>query len=694
MLSHPAVRYAPGRLLLAGICLSSGLACPSATGPLEEQGAVKLGFAIAAATTARSGIPLLPQPVIQVEDRQGNPLAEAGHAITATLVSSGGTLEGTLQLRTDLAGRAAFTDLSISALAGSWTLRFDSPGLSSATTDPIQLGAGTPVVLELFAGNLQTSVAGSPVTVAPAVRVTDRARNPASGVPVSFAAGAGGLVEGAAAITNANGVAAPTRWTLSTVIGLNSLTATSSAIPGASFSFTATGTVGPPALLTVVAGEGQSAAVGGSVAILPAVKLIDAAGHSLPGVAVSFAVGIGGGTLTAGSPLTDADGTATVGNWTLGLPAGSNTLIASRSGVASVTVHATGVGFAVQAVAAGYGHSCALDPGGTPYCWGSNALGQIGNGLAADVSVPSLVSGGLLFASIAAGNGHSCGLLSNGDAYCWGDNSAGQLGDGTLVPHFTPNPVAGGFKFQSVVTGSGFSCGVLLDGTARCWGFGSNGQLGDGTATSRSLPTLVSDGHFFQTVTAGSSHACGLDTGGALFCWGFNGSGRLGDGTTTNRTGPAAVLGGLTFSSVSAGASHTCGITTGGAGYCWGSGASGLLGDGALTDQLVPIALSGGLVLTGLSAHVTHSCALTASQLAYCWGFNASGQLGDGTLTTRLVPTLVAGGLSYTTVRAGAEHSCARATSGVLYCWGRNDTGPVGDGTLLARLKPVGVVKP
>lgn len=684
----------PRSFPLLGLSLVAGLACPSGTEQPVGPIAVQLALAVAPLSTAQSGLPLPTQPVIQVEDGEGQPFAEAGRLIVAVLATSGGSLSGTLQLRTDAAGRAAFTDLVVSGPAGAFVLRFDSPGLRSITTGTLQLSAGTAVGLAAFSGNFQNSIAGTPVPLAPAVRVTDAAGNPVPNVPVVFVASAGGSVEGGTTSTNASGIAAPTKWTLAFATGINTLTATSSALPGSSVSFTATGTLGPPAALSVAAGEAQSAAVGGDVPVAPAVKLSDAVGHPLPGVAVTFTLASGGGSITGANALTDAAGIATLGSWTLGLVPGPNTLTVSRSGVPSLTLHATGLIFPVLALSAGTGHSCALDPAGTAFCWGTNSNSQLGNGAAANLMVPTAVSGGLSFTAISAGNGHSCGVAVNGDAYCWGANDAGQLGDGTLVPHPTPNLVAGGFQFVGISASSGFTCGLLTDGSARCWGFGANGQIGDGATLQRSLPTLVFGGHTFAAVSAGASHACALDTSGALYCWGFNGNGRLGDGTTTNRNVPTLVNSFFSFSAISAGGSHSCAITTAGAGYCWGSGASGRLGNGATTDQSSPAAISGGLGLSGISAHASHSCAVTTSQLAFCWGLNGSGELGDGTITTRLVPTAVAGGLSFTVIVAGAEHSCARATSGGAYCWGRNDAGAVGDGTIIGRTRPVGVVKP
>ncbi|MEE9185128.1 MAG: serine/threonine protein kinase, partial [Acidimicrobiia bacterium] len=75
--------------------------------------------------------------------------------------------------------------------------------------------------------------------------------------------------------------------------------------------------------------------------------------------------------------------------------------------------------------------------GGEPYCWGRNRDGQLGDGTTTPRLTPTLVSGGLSFASLSAGLRHTCGVTTGGEAYCWGLNRDGQLGDGTTTDRLT-----------------------------------------------------------------------------------------------------------------------------------------------------------------------------------------------------------------------------------------------------------------
>jgi hypothetical protein len=87
----------------------------------------------------------------------------------------------------------------------------------------------------------------------------------------------------------------------------------------------------------------QSGTVATAVGAAPSVLVRDAANTPLPGVAVTFAVASGGGSLAgAATVVTDPAGIATAGVWTLGTAAGANTVTATVSGVTPAVFTATG----------------------------------------------------------------------------------------------------------------------------------------------------------------------------------------------------------------------------------------------------------------------------------------------------------------------------------------------------------------
>lgn len=80
----------------------------------------------------------------------------------------------------------------------------------------------------------------------------------------------------------------------------------------------------------------MSATVGTPVARQPSVIVKDQRGVGVAGVEVRLAVSAGGGTIAAGSVITNSAGIATAGVWTLGTTAGNHTLTASSGTLAAV----------------------------------------------------------------------------------------------------------------------------------------------------------------------------------------------------------------------------------------------------------------------------------------------------------------------------------------------------------------------
>lgn len=112
-----------------------------------------------------------------------------------------------------------------------------------------------------------------------------------------------------------------------------------------------------------------------------------------------------------------------------------------------VTVSTAGtpmVGKTIQAISAGGTHSCAVDTAGLVYCWGSNSdEGQLGNNSTSRSLVPVAVdTSGLLVGkaiqAISAGYNHTCAIDTNNSAYCWGNNYIGQIGDNSTTDRLVP----------------------------------------------------------------------------------------------------------------------------------------------------------------------------------------------------------------------------------------------------------------
>jgi hypothetical protein len=159
-------------------------------------------------------------------------------------------------------------------------------------------------------------------------------------VPVTVAVTAGGgSVVADAASTGQDGVASLTAWTLGTTPGLNQLRVSIRRVPTIDFAAVAV----PTRRCEIHDGDGQQGAVATALPKEPAVRVVDdVTGQPLPGLNVAFAVTAGGASIVNATAVTDQDGIATPGVWTLGASKGSNTLEATVEGAnaASFTAQA------------------------------------------------------------------------------------------------------------------------------------------------------------------------------------------------------------------------------------------------------------------------------------------------------------------------------------------------------------------
>ncbi|MBK7396727.1 MAG: hypothetical protein IPJ34_10605 [Myxococcales bacterium] len=273
----------------------------------------------------------------------------------------------------------------------------------------------------------------------------------------------------------------------------------------------------------------------------------------------------------------------------------------------------------VASITAGTYHSCARLTDGSVKCWGYNFYGQVGDGTTTNQAAPrtvlGLLSGTLTALRVTAGGNHTCARLSDETVRCWGSSAMGQVGDGTLVTKPSPVSPTGLTKVAEIVAGQDHTCARLTDATVKCWGSNAYGQLGIGTLVDKSIPTAIAAITNAAQVSAGARNTCLRLATGTVSCFGDNAYGQIGDGTLVDRTAPKAVTGVTGATDLAVGANHACALIGTGATSsvkCWGYNFYGQLGDGTTTNRSTAVTVSGLTNVVEITAGDSHTCARLA----------------------------------------------------------------------------------
>ena len=256
------------------------------------------------------------------------------------------------------------------------------------------------------------------------------------------------------------------------------------------------------------------------------------------------------------------------------------------------------------------------------------------------------------FTQVTAGLAHSAGLTADGQLWLWGSNNLGQLGDGTTMDHaqpqviFTPATAAANTTWTFVAVGGFHSAALRSDGTLWTWGANANGQLGDGTTTDHLRPAAVpppptaAAGTRWVGVALGDAFTLALRSDSTLWAWGANIKGQVGNNFALYDQLTPSRLETPTFAPArwvlfTAAPDFALATTADGTLWGWGHDQLGPLEGGsdfisAPQQVLLPLQhpaggwaeLAGG---DGFSAVLSRQGQLWVS------GDNASGQIGDGT---------------------------------------------------------------
>jgi adhesin/invasin len=268
----------------------------------------------------QNGILFDRQPVVGILDSDNQPVA--GVDVTVSLASGVGTLNGTMTVSTDPAGRAAYSDLTIQGPIGPRTLRFSVSGPAlEIVSEPVQVGAGAAANI---LGNQPLAYQGtvnSPVSPAPSVVVRDESGNPVPGVAIAFGADRDGSVSPSTVTTNELGVAQVTSWTLGRSAGVQySLSARIQSAGNGPVTFSAMAQAGAAGKLEITVQPSPSAQSGAPFSRQPVIQVADELGNPAPqaGLTITATLLSGpAGTLQHAAATTSSSGLASFSDLSL-----------------------------------------------------------------------------------------------------------------------------------------------------------------------------------------------------------------------------------------------------------------------------------------------------------------------------------------------------------------------------------------
>ncbi|WES98168.1 T9SS type A sorting domain-containing protein [Chryseobacterium arthrosphaerae] len=382
-------------------------------------------------------------------------------------------------------------------------------------------------------------------------------------------------------------------------------------------------------------------------------------------------------------------------------------------------------------------YALAIKTDGTLWAWGSNTLGQIGDGTTVAKMIPTQVGNETNWKKAIASDNHSMGIRTDGTLWAWGWNTYGQLGDGTTIKKSTPVQIGTATDWLNAASKNAATYATKTDGTLWSWGYNYYGQLGhgiSGQANGGTSPLQVGFSSDNLSIYAGENYALVETIDGNLKSCGQNNYGQLGDGTTISKNTFISIscpevciaptqLATTNITATSATIYWTAASQTPSKGYQYLYSTNPLMGgnNGATVSSTVHLTnllpnttyywwvapdcgfsqvvwLPGGSFTTlssteascwqSASAGAYYSLGLKNDGTLWAWGDNYDGSLGDGTFIDRYTPVKIGSSANWTKICAGLTHAAGIKTDGTLWTWGYNYNGQLGDGTTIKRNTP------
>ena len=270
---------------------------------------------------------------VELQDSDGSPTSDVEVTFSILSGDESSASLNPVKATTDANGRAMTTLTLGTDATGKYIVKANRSDRSdiytefNVTVDPLLPKATR---LKIISGNEQQGLPGAALEKSFVVEVRDQFDKPLQGAQVTFSVtSGGGTLSASSAVTGADG-RAESILMLGPNPGTNTVSAAVTGVQGGQ-TFTAEG-VRIPKSLEMISGDEQQGLPGAALEKSFVVEVRDQSGKSLQGVEVTFSVASGGGTLSATSAVTGADGRAE-SILTLGPNPGTNTVTAAVTGV-------------------------------------------------------------------------------------------------------------------------------------------------------------------------------------------------------------------------------------------------------------------------------------------------------------------------------------------------------------------------
>lgn len=370
---------------------------------------------------------------------------------------------------------------------------------------------------------------------------------------------------------------------------------------------------------------------------------------------------------------------------------GSNNIGQLGDGTTTNKIEATQIGTSKdwRFIASKGNSTLAIKIDGSLWAWGLNN-GILGIGSTSFQRSPVQVGSDRNWSKISVGPNHVLAIKTDGTLWAWGYNYHGQLGDESFVSRYAPVQIGTAKDWENVSAGGTHSVAVKKDGTLWSWGLNMQGQLGDGTNTNRNVPTKVGTENNWSHADAGGNHTLAVKKDGSLWAWGFNLLGQLGNYTYNDRNTPGRVGDSSDWRQIVAGTGISMALKSDGTIWVFGTNNSGLLGDGTLVEKRnYPAKMGTKSDWERVSVFGNFAVAVSRDGTIFAWGNNGFGQLGTGKVEQKNSFIQVGTDLNWKSIGADGVTPLAIKTDNSVWSWGLNNSGQMGDGSVVNKNFPV-----